>query len=311
MVYGLVKQSNGHIKVYSETGEGTTIRIYLPRTKQVEASRIVAAAGPVRGGTETGLVVEDDDDVRATVVEIMAELGYRVLRARDAASGLAIIESGVPIDLLFTDVVMPGPMQSREMARRALERLPELAMLFASGYTENAIVHGGRLDDNADLISKPYTQEELAHRLRLCLDGRGPAKNTTSSTLGDTHPRRKLYKVLLVEDDVLIRMATPGMVEDLGHTVFQAGSARKALDILEANPVDILISDLGLPGVSGATLIAEVQKRWPKVRVIVASGLSAREAGDRYDLGEDVSWLEKPYGQGDIVRAIGLHSEEF
>ena len=170
MVYGLVKQSNGHIKVYSEVGEGTTFRIYLPRIRQQEAATSVAWTGPVRGGNETILVVEDDDDVRATVVELLSELGYRVLRAKDATSGLAIVESGMPIDLLFTDVVMPGPLQSREMAKRAQERIPGLAVLFTSGYTENSIVHGGRLDDSVEFLSKPYTREDLAHRVRACLD---------------------------------------------------------------------------------------------------------------------------------------------
>ena len=304
MVYGLVKQSNGHIKVYSETGEGTTIRIYLPRTKQAEADRPVAGLGPVRGGSETVLVVEDDDDVRATVVEILSELGYRVLRARDAASGLAIIESGFPVDLLFTDVVMPGSMQSREMARLAQERLPELAVLFTSGYTENSIVHGGRLDENVELISKPYTQEELAHRLRYCLDGRGPTKQQSTTNESESHFKPTCYKILLVEDEVLIRMSTVDMVEDLGHKTFEAGTAREAIEILEKNQIDVLISDIGLPDVSGASLIAEVQVRWPAVRIVVASGLSVTEAVERHGLGNNVSWLEKPYSQDDIERIL-------
>ena len=170
MVYGLVKQSHGHIKVYSEVGEGTTFRIYLPRVRQQEAAASVAWTGPARGGNETILVVEDDDDVRATVVELLSELGYRVLRAKDATSGLAIVESGMPIDLLFTDVVMPGPLQSREMAKRAQERIPGLAVLFTSGYTENSIVHGGRLDNSVEFLSKPYTRDDLAHRVRSSLD---------------------------------------------------------------------------------------------------------------------------------------------
>jgi PAS domain S-box-containing protein len=170
-VYGLIKQSGGHIQVYSEVGQGTTIRMYLPRVVQEEAVQAPEPGGPITGGNETVLVVEDDDDVRATAVELLSELGYRVLRARDAVSGLAIIDSGAAIDLLFTDVIMPGPMQSRELAQRAQERLPGIAVLFTSGYTENAIVHGGRLDDGVELLSKPYTREALARRIRQCLDG--------------------------------------------------------------------------------------------------------------------------------------------
>ena len=176
MVYGLVKQSNGHIKAYSEVGEGTTIRIYLPRVRQQEEAASVALTGPARGGDETILVVEDDDDVRTTVVELLSELGYRILRAKDATSGLAIVESGIPVDLLLTDVVMPGPLLSREMARRAQERIPGLAVLFTSGYTENSIVHGGRLDESVEFLSKPYTREDLAHRVRSCLDREDASK---------------------------------------------------------------------------------------------------------------------------------------
>lgn len=310
MVYGLVKQSNGHIKVYSEPGEGTTIRIYLPRTKEAEAVRPVTALGPVRGGTETILVVEDDDEVRATVVEMLSELGYRVLRARDAASGLAIIESGVPIDLLFTDVVMPGSMHSREMARLAQERLPELAVLFTSGYTENSIVHGGRLDENVELISKPYAQEELAHRLRHCLDGRGPAKRQPDKNVSETHSQPTCCKVLLVEDEVLIRMSTADMVKDLGHTTFEAGTAKKALEILEQNQIDVMITDIGLPDVSGASLIAEVQARWPEIQIIVASGHSVLEAVQQYDLDAKVTWLEKPYNQAQLDRILGVRTNK-
>jgi signal transduction histidine kinase/DNA-binding response OmpR family regulator len=166
MVYGFVKQSGGHIKVYSEPGKGTTIRLYLPRACGAEDVVAEGELGAVTGGSETVLVVEDDDEVRATVVELLTDLGYRVLEAGDAQSALAIIESGGAIDVLFTDVVMPGPVRSPELARQARARLPEVAVLFTSGYTDNAIVHGGRLDQGIELLSKPYTREALARKLR-------------------------------------------------------------------------------------------------------------------------------------------------
>jgi len=111
-------------------------------------------------------VVEDDEDVRGTVIDMLTDLGYRVLKAKDGQSALAVVESGIPIDMLFTDVVMPGPLRSPELARKACERLPNLAVLFTSGYTEDAIVHGGRLDAGVDLLTKPYTREALARKLR-------------------------------------------------------------------------------------------------------------------------------------------------
>jgi signal transduction histidine kinase/DNA-binding response OmpR family regulator len=169
MVYGFVKQSGGHIKIYSEPGEGTTIRLYLPRASGAEDVAADSDAGPITGGTETVLVVEDDDEVRTTVVELLTDLGYDVLEARDAQSALAIIESGSDVDVLFTDVVMPGPVRSPELARQARLRLPKVAVLFTSGYTDDAIVHGGRLDQGIDLLSKPYTREALARKIRQVL----------------------------------------------------------------------------------------------------------------------------------------------
>jgi CheY-like chemotaxis protein len=166
MVYGFVNQSGGHIKIDSEVGRGTTIQIYLPRSLQSEEELIDIDEAPVTGGTEMVLVAEDDETVRDTVVAMFNDLGYRVLKAKDAQSALTIIESGMPIDLLFTDVVMPGPLRSTELARKARERMPHLAVLFTSGYSQNAIAPGGRLDADVELLSKPYSRDALARKVR-------------------------------------------------------------------------------------------------------------------------------------------------
>ena len=130
MVHGFVKQSGGHVKIYSEPGQGTVVRLYLPRAHQGEDQPVSLETTPIAGGRETVLVVEDDDSVRATVVEMLNDLGYQILTARDAASALTVIESGAAVDLLFTDVVMPGTLRSPELARKARERLPGIAVLF-------------------------------------------------------------------------------------------------------------------------------------------------------------------------------------
>lgn len=169
MVHGFVKQSGGHIKIYSEVGRGTTIRIYLPRSHQHEDDAGAVTTGAVTGGTEVVLLVEDDDAVRTTTAEMLTDLGYRVLQARDVVAAIAIIESGTPIDLLFTDVVMPGPFGAPELARRAQQRWAGLRVLFTSGYTDNAVIHGGRLDTGMELLTKPFTQVELAQKLRKIL----------------------------------------------------------------------------------------------------------------------------------------------
>ena len=162
MVYGFVKQSQGHIKIYSEVGHGTTVKLYLPRSMGAEDLRVAPASIEAPRGTATILIVEDDEQVRETASALLDDLGYRVLRACDASSALAIVESGVAIDMVFTDVVMPGQVRSVELARRARERLPDVAILYTSGYTQNAIIHGGRLDAGVDLLPKPYTRDALA-----------------------------------------------------------------------------------------------------------------------------------------------------
>ncbi|MEJ8848286.1 PAS domain S-box protein [Variovorax rhizosphaerae] len=171
MVYGFVRQSGGHTKIYSEPGHGTTVKLYLPRDLG-EVSALPPEIDAMEGGDETILVAEDDDAVRATVVELLGHLGYNVLEARDAAAALAILEDGAQVDLLFTDVVMPGKLRSPELARIAQQMLPGIAVIFTSGYTQNAIVHGGRLDKGVELLGKPYTHDALAKRIRRVLADR-------------------------------------------------------------------------------------------------------------------------------------------
>jgi len=153
-------------------GHGTTVRLYLPRSLESELAAGLQPLVEVEGGTETILVVEDDAQVRETVVELLTDMGYKVLKAPDAHSALAVVESGVQIDLLFTDVVMPGPLRSPELARKARLVQPNIEVLFTSGYTENSIVHGGRLDAGVALLSKPYAREDLARKLRQMLGAR-------------------------------------------------------------------------------------------------------------------------------------------
>ncbi len=173
-VYGFVKQSGGHLKIYSEVGEGTTIKLYLPRGFGQESAPSPRLPGLAVTGTETVLVVDDDEIVRATVALMLEELGYNVLVAANGAEALAIVKTAAGIDLLFTDVVMAGPIGGRRLAELAAEIRPALKVLFTSGYTENAIVHNGRLDPGVELLSKPYGREHLAAKLRRVLDGPAP-----------------------------------------------------------------------------------------------------------------------------------------
>jgi CheY-like chemotaxis protein len=172
MVYGFVKQSGGHIKLYSEVGHGTAIKLYVPRA--VESADLTAkpsASAPIPGGNETILVVEDDILVRNYVTAQLHNLGYSTLVAGNAAEALVLIDGGAEFDLLFTDVIMPGAMNGRDLAEAALERRPDLKVLFTSGYTEDAIVHHGRLDPGVLLLEKPYRKSELARMVRLAIGG--------------------------------------------------------------------------------------------------------------------------------------------
>jgi CheY-like chemotaxis protein len=304
MVYGFVKQSGGHIKIYSEVGQGTTVRVYLPRAIQQEDIETTTETGTATRGSETVLVVEDDEDVRDTVVSMLSELGYHVLKAKDADHALGIVESGVPIDLLFTDVIMPGKLRSPELARRARARIPGIRVLFTSGYTENAIVHGGRLDEGIELLSKPYTREKLANKLRQVLRKGAQTGNAEVATSdGKAFLPNKSLRILLVEDEMLIRISTADMLTELGHIVLEAGDAHEALKLLDGQVADLLLTDLGLPQISGAKLAQELRMKFPKIPVIFASGYAAAPGGEESMI-EDAVILAKPFDERQLSAAL-------
>ncbi|OLP60176.1 hybrid sensor histidine kinase/response regulator [Xaviernesmea oryzae] len=305
MVYGFVKQSGGHVKIYSEVGQGTSVKIYLPRATEGEDREVEVQSGPVVGGNETVLVVEDDDEVRATVVEMLTDLGYGVLKATNAQNALSVIESGISIQLLFTDVVMPGPLKSTELARKAKERLPGLSVLFTSGYTENAIVHGGRLDPDVELISKPYAREMLARKIRHVLANSAQRHQAEAPRPAPARPLAapalsRTLTVMVVEDDALIRANSREMIEDAGHNVIEAGSAEEAQRKLQTSDPDVLVTDLGLPDASGGMLARAARQLRPSLGLVFATG------NDR--LPEDAEpgaiLLMKPFDSERLVAAI-------
>ena len=282
MVYGFVKQSHGHIQIYSEVDQGTTVKIYLPRSRQPELAQEPVAITSLRGRSEVILVVEDDDMVRVSAVGMLSDLGYTCLQAPDGASALTILEQGARVDLLFTDVIMPGPVKSRDLVAHAERLRPGLPVLFTSGYTDDAIVHHGRLDPGVQLISKPYAREELARKLRGLLKGREPV-------------------VLVVEDDALVRLAAVDMVGALGFRVMQAADAEAALAILRGpERVDVLFTDVGLPGMRGPNLARAATELRPGLKVVFATGYGERDP----DLDGAVR-LGKPYEQDQLAQVLG------
>jgi signal transduction histidine kinase/DNA-binding response OmpR family regulator len=312
MAYGFMKQTGGHIKLYSEPGHGTTVKLYLPRSMEDEARRVENVNEPVTGGIETILVVEDDPNVRSTVVDLLTELGYNVLKAGDAQSALNVLESGVHIDLLFSDVVMPGPMRSVDMARRAREMLPSLEVLFMSGYTENAIVHGGRLDPGVALISKPYRRDALARKVRSMFpaqSGQGAQASHASHALQPSRePQAPVapqpLRVLIVEDDTNTREATRELLELLDAQVLAVGSAQAALDLFAKQSFDVLLTDVRMPGMSGLDLARAAKRVQPGVRVVLASGYGG---GISSELGSELSTatlLPKPFNFDELEQAV-------
>ena len=288
MVYGFAKQSGGHVRIHSEEGSGATVRLYLPRA-MAEEQVVERSADHVTGGSETVLVVEDDDAVRETSADLLRDLGYRVLLARDGASAIAQLTAGQNIDLVFTDVVMPGAMKSTELAEHVKATWPGTAVLFNSGYAENSIVHDGRLDQGINFLSKPYSREQLARKVRQVLDDRGDMVESAS----------RVRTVLLCEDEPLIQMVMVEMLKDLGIEAIEAATAREALAALSAD-VDMLISDVRLPDASGIELAGQVRQQYPDMPIIFATGHRMKPPL------ENSVVLDKPFTEEDLARALGL-----
>jgi PAS domain S-box-containing protein len=172
MIYGFVRQSGGHVRIYSEPGEGTTVKIYLPRAGGDAPAADVGrrSLADTAGRGETIMLVEDDDAMRGVAVDMLRDLGYRMRQAGSGAAALALIGTADDIDLLITDVMLPGGIGGRQLADRARALRPGLRVLYMSGYTENAIVHQGRLDDGVELLEKPFRRADLAVKVRRLLD---------------------------------------------------------------------------------------------------------------------------------------------
>jgi CheY-like chemotaxis protein len=285
MVYGFAKQSGGHLKLYSEPGHGTTARLYIPRTIAAASAAEALRGPPAPGQGEILLLVEDDPAVRAAAALALRGLGYAVEEAENADVAMAMLQRGLRPELIFSDVVMPGTLSARMMAARAVVMIPGLAVVFASGYTENSIVHNGQLDPDVHLISKPWRIEDLASRLRLALDLARRAEGMKATS-----------RILLVEDDALIRVITAEMLGDLGYQVVEAEGADAALRLLDG--VDLMITDLRLGETDGLALAAAVRTRLPGLPVIISSGQVPPETGM-----DGLLWLSKPYDYA-ALRAV-------
>jgi len=299
MVYGFVRQSSGHIRIDSAIGQGTSVRLYLPRTLDPVVDTEGRAPQPA-GGSERILVVEDNDEVRRAVVDMLQGWGYRVVSLESPDAAAQLLDTDSAFDLLFTDVVMPGTLSAIELARLAQRRRPGIAVLLTSGYTRDLVP----TDEGADLplIAKPYRGDELAARMRAVLAARQkppappPLSAGAPAAAKSGHPRR----VLFVEDEVVLRMSTVDMLERLGCLVAAVGSAEQALELLDKGRVfEVMLTDLGLPGMSGEELAAEVRRRFPGLPVVIASGYGGSDARS-----DGVRFIGKPYSSIDLQQAL-------
>ena len=302
MVYGFVRQSNGHIRIDSAIGQGTSVKLYLPRTEDpVPEER--TDPGSAVSGTERILVVEDSEDVRRAVVDMLTGWGYRVEAAEDPDVALAFLEKDPAFDLLFTDIVMPGTITAVELAQHAQRLRPGIAVLLTSGFARGLIPDHTR--SGYPMIAKPYGSDALSAKLRSVLSNRRP---TPAASPAKASPERveqptehgRSRRVLFVEDEVVLRMSTTDMLERLGCSVAGVGSGEAALDLLEQEQeFDLLLTDVGLPGMSGEELAAKVREKYPSLPVVIASGY-----GRSVTQADRMHFISKPYSSIDLQQAL-------
>ncbi|MDR3515324.1 MAG: response regulator [Azospirillaceae bacterium] len=329
MVLGFVKQSGGHIEIDSEVGQGTTVKIYLPRTEEPEAAAPVRQPMPRQGHGETILVVEDEEGVRGGVAAQLVKLGYRPQVAASGVVARDILASAADIDLLFTDVILSGPIDGARLAEEAYRLRPALPVIFTSGDTENAIVHRDRLPDGAILLAKPYRTVDLAAAIadRLALPpvlsadapppvaahipaAAGANPGPVAASVGGNGVAPVRGSILLVEDEPLIRIATAAYLRAKGHPVDEAPTAAAAIQLVQrGHPVAVMIADLGLPDGNGLDLVATARSVLPDLVVIVTTGQSQLPPEVDDIPGHPVRLLRKPFtveGLSRVLAELGI-----
>ncbi len=290
-VQGIVQQSGGFIWVYSEPNHGTCFKIYLPRV-DAPVSEVAAAAADSIMGTETVLVVEDVEAVRAVTRRMLERYGYHVLEAADGEDAMRLAANATePIHLLLTDVVMPN-VSGRDLADMFAQTYPHAKVLFMSGYTDDAIVRHGILEEGLACLQKPFTPQSLASKVRTVLD----------ASVAD-----RSVSVLVIDDHDDVRISLRRTLEAAGHRVLDAADGELGLALLDNTQVDVVITDLFMPGQDGIVTLRHIRKDHPKVKVIAISGGAF---GGQLDLLKDAvllgatAALRKPIAPGELLEAI-------
>ncbi|OZI29251.1 hypothetical protein CEG14_21770 [Bordetella genomosp. 1] len=329
-VYGFVAQSGGHVRIASALRKGTTIDLFLPRTTAAATEQALPetdpAAPPARAREgETVLVVEDNDGVREHALDALQALGYQTLAAAHAEAALALIDTPARIDLLFTDVGLPG-MNGRQLAAAVRERRPALPVLYTSAYAAESLLRQGRLDADVALLAKPYEHHDLARMVRMQLDSAGSsAASAAASTAADavvsappvgsisaaaaqrTAPAGARPRVLVVEDDELLRELTAEMLDGEGYDATLAATGGEALGVIgqDAAPAfSAALIDVGLPDMSGADLAAQLRSLHPALPLLMVSGAPSPALQARFDGDIRFDYLPKPYRSEHLFEAL-------
>ena len=310
MVYGFVKRYGGHIKIYSEVGVGTTIRLYLPRAGALAATNIThnALEMDLPSGSESILIVDDENDLLTLAEHYLSNLGYRVRTAENAQQALAIMEENGSFDLLFSDVVMPGGMNGYELAQRITEIKPDIKVLLTSGFTSKTIAHDNLARFSSHLLHKPYRKNDLAWRIRLVLDEQGNDEDEVSDVMRSKNSLAD-RTILVVDDEADIRDLFELNLTRLGCKTIVAEAGDEAIALYQQSlknnePIDVVILDLSLPGSLGGMDVAnEIRRIDAQATIIVCSGHSdATEMTHYADYGFSGA-LEKNFNR-DIIKQV-------
>jgi PAS domain S-box-containing protein len=287
-VYSIVKQMGGSIWVYSELGQGTTLKLYLPLVESEQSPAAPRPAISILGGSETILLVEDQEQLRKMAGRILRESGYTVCEAANPQEALLHVERyAAPIHLLLTDLVMPG-MSGRELADRLKSLRPAMKVMFMSGYSERSMLDRGVLEANSNYLSKPFSPEALGLKVRELL-GR----------------ERREVTVVVADDDPGVRRVLLQALTIGGYTVLEANTGKEAVRQIEVSEVDLLITDLAMPDQEGLETIRLLRVIRPQLKIIAVSGLFGGSLLRTAELlGADAS-LPKPIDMALLLEAVG------
>jgi PAS domain S-box-containing protein len=309
VAYGIIKQSGGNIVVQTTPGEGSTFTVYLPLADEPANEPAMAPVPDVSrlGGHETVLVVEDHEAVRRLAADVLRAHGYRVLVAAHGVDAIALVESrGGGIDLLVTDVIMPR-MSGREVATALQQRVPDLGVLFMSGYTQTAIVQNGALESGLHFLPKPFTPAELLARVREVLAARaaqGGRMSSAESVAATSAAPRGPRRVVVADDEPGLRLLLVATLNGAGYEVLQASNGLEAVRLCQADRVDLLLTDLVMPDHEGLETIRRMRQERPDIPVVAMSGAFdggflevARAMGA-------AAVIQKPFTPDQVVRIV-------